>query len=262
MRASAVVAAVVIACSASVGHGQSRVRLHDMSLSPVVEVGANLRIKKIMGEVGTFMIGTFKAGWKNAPHHHTHEQINVGLARAFNIVTPTSPHTVAWLQGLVIPPDVMHGNDVTGAIVDPVLIEFQPVRRVDFPPEREKVAFKTAVSPIAAPADMDLDFRPESPSWQRHASGARMNIKKGQGVAVSAWELPASLTEPVEILPQVPGAELFIYVLDGKIDVTVGADRYETQADVLMVIAPNAPAPRVRSTGTSTVLVFESARLP
>lgn len=262
MRARAVIASMVIACSAATGHGQSRVTRYDLAASPTVEIGANLRIKKIMGEVGTFMFGTFKAGWKNTPHHHTHEQINIGVTGAFNIVTPTTPHKVSRLQGLVIPPDVMHGNDVTGETQDPLLIEFQPVRRVDFPPEREKVAFKTADAPTPAPADMDLDFRPEASGWQPHASGARMNIKRGKGVAISAWQLPSSLKEPVEIRPQVPGAELFVYVLEGAVDAVVGGERHDAAGGVLLVIAPNAAAPRLRPTSASVVLVLEAARLP
>lgn len=261
MRARVVIASVVVACSVSIGQGQSRVTRYDLTTAPVVEIGANLRIRKIMGEVGTFMFGTFKAGWKNTPHHHTHEQINIGVTGAFNIVTPTTPHNVSRLHGLVIPPDVMHGNDVSGETQDPLLIEFQPVRRVDFPPEREKVAFKVADAATPAPADMDLDFRPETSGWQNHASGARMNIKRGKGVAISAWQLPASTREAVEIRPQVPGAELFVYVLDGDVEATVGGDKYAASTNVLLVIAPNAPAPRVRTTGASTVLVLEAAKV-
>jgi quercetin dioxygenase-like cupin family protein len=261
MRITAVITGLVIVGSAAAGASQSRVTSYDVESLPIVEVGANLRIRKIMGEIGTFMIGTFKAGWKNTPHHHTHEQINVGVTGAFDIVTPSTPHRVARLQGLVIPADVLHGNDVSAATLDPVLIEFQPVRRVDFPPEREKVVFTRADAPTPAPAGIDLDFRPESPSWQRHASGARINVKDGTGVAVSAWEFPAGLKAAVEIPPRVSGAEMFVYVLDGSVEAAVGADRHAASAGVLLVIAPDSPAPRVRATAAATLLIFEAARV-
>ena len=260
MRASAVIAVLTVLWSAAPGIGQGQVTRYEIASMPVVEIGANLRIRKVMGEIGTFMIGTFKAGWKNTPHHHTHEQINVGVNGTFNIVTPATPHKVARLQGLVIPADVLHGNDVSAETQDPVLIEFQPVRRVDFPPEREKVTFKVAASPNPAPDDMDLDFRPESSSWQRHGSGARINIKKGKGVAVSAWELPATMKGDVEVR-QIPSAETFVYVLDGSVDVSIGADRHAASAGVLLVAAPNAPAPRLSAKTASVVLIFEAARL-
>jgi quercetin dioxygenase-like cupin family protein len=261
MRARAAIAGLIIVCSAAAGGGQGRVTRYDVSSMPLTEVNANIRIKKIMGEVGTFMIGVFKAGWKSTPHHHTHEQINVGLSGAFNIITPETPHKTARLQGLLIPADVLHGNDVSAETQDPLLIEFQPVRRLDFPPEREKVTFKRADAPSPAPADMDLDFRPESRSWQRHASGARMNVKNGKAVALSAWELRATLKETVEIPPQVTAAETFLYVLDGNVDVAVGTDRHSASTGVLLVIAPGSAAPRVSAKATSTVLIFEAARL-
>lgn len=260
MRASVVVAAIVIAGSSVIGHSQSRVTRYDLAASPTVEIGANLRIKKIMGEVGTFMFGTFKAGWKNTPHHHTHEQVNIGVTGAFNIVTPTTPHKVSRLQGLIIPPDVMHGNDVTGETQDPLLIEFQPVRRVDFPPEREKVAFKTADAPTPAPADMDLDFRLDSPGWQRHASGVRMHIKRGKGVAVSAWQFPSATKDPVAIRAQVAGAESFVYVLEGNVTAAVGGERHVAPAGTLLVIAPGSPGVQVSATGAALLLVLEAGK--
>ncbi|HWI20934.1 MAG TPA: hypothetical protein VNT81_24435 [Vicinamibacterales bacterium] len=162
MKARGLFVCLAIASASALGHGQARVTRYDLSTQPILEVGANLRIKKVLGQVGTFMIGDFKAGWKNTPHHHTHEQINVGVSGAFNIVTPTAPHTVSRMRGLLIPPDVPHGNDVSGETMSPTLIEFQPVRRVDFPPELEKVEFRRAAAPVNAPEGMDLDFRPES----------------------------------------------------------------------------------------------------
>lgn len=262
MRARTVIAGAVIVCSTTVGGAQGRVTRYDVTSMPLAEVNANIRIKKVMGEIGTFMIGVFKAGWRSTPHHHTHEQINVGVTGAFNIITPEAPHKTARLQGLVIPADVLHGNDVSAETQDPLLIEFQPVRRVDFPPEREKVVFKRADAPNPAPADMDLDFRPESASWQRHVSGARMNVKRGKGVAVSAWEIPPALKDAVEIRPQVAAAETFLYVLDGAVDVSVGADRHQASAGVLLVVAAGSTAPRVSAKAASLVLIFEAARLP
>ncbi|MFM8533501.1 MAG: hypothetical protein ACKOEC_07905, partial [Acidimicrobiia bacterium] len=112
-----------------------------------------------------------------------------------------------------------------------------------------------------APADLDLDFRPEASGWQNHASGARINIKRGKGVAISAWQLPAATKETVEIRPQVPGAELFVYVMEGGAEATVGGERHDAGAGVLLVVAPNAPALRLRPNAASVVLVLEAARV-
>lgn len=261
MKVRALIVCLVIASTTAAGTGQAQVTRLELSTLPDLAVGQNLRIKKVMGQIGTFMIGTFKAGWKNTPHHHTHEQINVGLGGAFNIVTPATPHEVSRLRGLLIPPDVFHGNDVSSATDSPLLIEFQPVRRVDFPPEREKVAFRIAAAPVTAPEGMDLDFRAESTTWRRLAEGIRVNSKKGVGAAVSAWEMSSAAKNAIDLRPQITGAEQFVYVFEGAVDVTVGAERHAAPAGTLLVIAPNATA-QIRATGAlSRLLVFEATKV-
>lgn len=227
-----------------------------------MSVNANLQIHKVMGEIGTFMLGAFAPGFKNAPHHHTHDQINVGISNAFDIVTPAKPYPVSRLRGLLVLPDVPHGNVVAADAATPLLIEFQPVRRTDFPPEREKVVFPRAESPASPPAEsLEIDFRPESSTWQRQPSGLRVSSRKGVRAAVSAMEIPASLKTPVAIRPLLSDAELFLYVFDGSVEATAGNARHAASAGILLVNPPSAPALQVRSAaGTAIVLVFEAAK--
>lgn len=253
---------VIVAGSTAVGNGQGRVTRYDVGALPMVEIGTSLRIKKVMGDIGTFMIGTFAAGWKNTPHHHTHEQINVGLTGTFNIVTPATPHEVSSMRGLIIPPDVMHGNDVTAQKESPLLIEFQPVRRVDFPPEREKVTFPRAAGPVTAPDSMDLDFRSGSSTWQRVNDLVRVNVKKGAGVAVSAWQVSAGAKDNFVLRAQIPGSEQFIYLHEGAVELMIGGEKHAAAAGTLLVIAANSPTAQVRGTGAASVLlVFEATKV-
>lgn len=216
-----------------------------------------------MGEIGTFMVGEFVPGFKSTPHNHTHDQINVGISSAFDIVTPAKPYPVSRLRGLVVPPDVLHGNLVAADATAPLLIEFQPVRRTDFPPEREKVVFPRSSAPTPPPAEsLALDFRPESATWQRLPGGARVNARRGVAAAVSAWEIPPSLKTPVDLRPQLPAAELFVYVLDGSVEARAGNDRHAASAGILLVNPPNALPLQVRSTApaTTVVLMFEAVK--
>lgn len=257
------VASVAVALSPAVVQTQSGASKHDLRGRPALEVNANIRVHKVMGEIGTFMIGEFAPGFKSAPHHHTHDQINVGISSAYDVVTTAKPYPVSWLRGLVVPPDVQHGNLVAADALAPVLIEFQPVRRTDFPPEREQVTFPMAPTATPPPAkSLELDFRAESTAWQRLPSGARVNARKGVAAAVAAWEIPASAEVPIDIPSQLPAAEQFVYVLDGLVEARAGKDRHAAPAGILLVNPPGAPPLWVRSTGggTSVLLVFEAAK--
>lgn len=253
----------VVVLSLAVVQSQGGASKHDLRGRPALEVNANIRVHKVMGEIGTFMVGEFAPGFKSAPHHHTHDQINVGISGTHDVVTTAKPYPVSLLRGLFVPPDVQHGNLVTADAPAPVLIEFQPVRRTDFPPEREKVAFPVAPAATPPPAEsLELDFRAESAAWQRLPSGVRVNARKGIAAAVAAWEIPAPARVPIDIRPQLPAAELFVYVIDGVVEARAGDVRHAAPAGILLVNPPGAPPLQVRSTGggASVLLVFEAAK--
>ncbi|HYB96898.1 MAG TPA: hypothetical protein VEC39_18140 [Vicinamibacterales bacterium] len=262
MRLTQFVVCIALAAPQLVDGRQRPVTSYDINTLSMIAVNDNIRIKKVMGEIGTFMIGDFTAGWKSTPHHHTHDQINVGISGRFNIVTPPAPYVVARLRGLLIPPDVQHGNDVTGEPVNPVLIEFQPVRRVDFPPEREKVSFPRAASPNPPAEDLTLDFTRDSRAWERLPNGARANTRKGTAAAVTAWELPGSSSEAIELRRALVASEQFVYVFDGEGEAMSGGDRLAAAGGTLLVGAAGAPAIRMRARGAApvVVLVFEATK--
>ena len=256
-----VAAAIVVALSPAAGGTQGVVARYDLTAAPPLEVNANIRIHKVMGDIGTFMLGEFAPGFKSTPHHHAHDQINVGISNTFDIVTATKPYPVSRLRGLFVLPNVSHGNLVAADAAPPLLIEFQPVRRTDFPPEREKVTFPMAAAPVSPSDNLELDFRPESRTWQRQPSGVRTSASRGTAAAVAAWEIPASLTTPIEIPPQLPGAEVFAYVVEGAIDAQSQSGRHAAPAGTLLVNPPNASPLQVRSSnGTSILLIFEATK--
>jgi hypothetical protein len=82
-------AAVGLACM-PLGAQTSSATRHDLTLQPLMELNSNIRIKKVMGEIGTFALGEFNAGFTSNPHHHTCEPINIGPRRSVLLVFEAS----------------------------------------------------------------------------------------------------------------------------------------------------------------------------
>ena len=245
------------------GAQKSPATSHDLTAQPLMDLNSNIRIKKVMGEIGTFALGEFSAGFKSNPHHHTYEQINIGLSGAFTLPVGGTAHTVAPLRGVVIPPDVEHNNDVP-ATANPVLIEFQSTRRVDFPPEREKVSLP--VGPIALPVpagrQVVFDFSAASTGWDTLANGVRLKASVGTVTAIAVWEIPSAARESFELRRQLPGAEQFAYLVAGAIEGGAGTERFAMTPGVLLVGSPGGPPLRATANGAerSVLLVFEASR--
>lgn len=238
--------------------------LHDLTGMPELELNSNIRIKKVMGEIGTFALGTFRAGFKSAPHHHTYEQINVGLTGAFTLPVAGIRHTVSARRGVAIPPDVEHNNDVPGDAGDPELIEFQSARRLDFPPERQQIVLPVgpAALPVPAGRQVAFDFGSSSPGWQAIAKGVRMHASTGGTTAISAWEFATSADEEIPLRVLLPGAEQFVYVVNGVVEATSEARRFAVNSGALAVNPLGGQPLRIRRQGKqpALLLVFESRR--
>jgi quercetin dioxygenase-like cupin family protein len=244
---------------------ETKIAVYDLAGMPMLEASATLRLKKVMGQIGTFALGQFVAGIKSTnPHHHTHEQINVGLTSWLEQKVGGVPHRVAELQGTLIAADVVHGPIMTPEDAAPTFIEFQPVRRTDLPPERVKSAFPIAATEMPLPQGwrVALDFTSTSSDWERLSNGVRAKASTGKGVSVSAWQIPASATAPFDLQLHVPGAEQFAYIVSGAVEIGSGNERHQVKAGALLVNPPDSRPMQARaiSTAAATLLVFEAAK--
>ena len=70
----------VVVFSLTVVQAQGDASKHDLRGRPALEINANIRVHKVMGEIGTFMVGEFAPGFKSAPHHHTTKSMSASLA--------------------------------------------------------------------------------------------------------------------------------------------------------------------------------------
>lgn len=261
--AQAMSAALVSGMAVSVLSAQpSAPVLHDLGGMPELELNSNIRIKKVMGEIGTFALAKFRAGFKSAPHHHTYEQVNVGIAGAFTLPVAGIRHTVSAMRGVAIPPDVEHNNDVPGDAGDPELIEFQSARRLDFPPERQQIVLPVGPTALPVPPGRQVafDFGSSSPGWQAISTGVRMHASTGGATAISAWEFASTAQDVTTLRLLLPGAEQFVYVVDGVVEATSEARRFPMKSGALLVNPSGGQSLRIERQGNqpALLLVFEA----
>jgi quercetin dioxygenase-like cupin family protein len=236
---------------------------YDMTAQSWMELNPNIRLKKAMGEIGTFSLGEFKAGFISTPHHHTYEQITIGLSGEFTLPVGGVRHTVSALRGVVIPADVEHNNDVPQSQT-PTLIEFQSTRRVDFPPEREKVALPVGPVALQVPAGHDViaDFTTTSTGWKTTTEGVRVKASVSSVSAVGVWIVPVGVRQSFELRRHLQGSEQFAYLVEGAGEVSAGTERASMTPGTLVVGVPGSASLRATARGDrQTVwLVFEATR--
>lgn len=258
-RSLLVAALAVIAASLPARTQSPPFASHDLLALPFVQLNPVLRVRTVVGEVGSFAIGEYAAGPPRNPHHHTYEQINVGLSGTSGIRMAGQLLELGALGATLAPNDVEHVLENTGR--QSTLLEFQPVRRFDLLPERRPVTLPVGPTAVPVPAAWPLhtDFSSASTGWEALGSGVRRKAVKGHRAAMAVWRIPGSATTDFDLSLQLPGAEQFIYVVEGRAQFSRGTYRAEGSPDVLVVSGPNAPPVRARSTGQpAVVLVLEA----
>lgn len=259
------IALCLASCMAAVSLMAQRPLLlrHDLAAQSWMELNPNIRIKKVMGDIGTLSLGEFKAGFRSAPHHHTYEQINIGLFGEFTLPVGGLRHAVSALRGVVIPADVEHNNDVLNSQT-PTLIEFQSTRRVDFPPEREKVALPVGAEALPVPAGYQVaaDFTATSTGWETTAQGVRTKARVSSVSAVGVWVVPVGVRQAFELRRHLPGSEQFAYLVEGAAEASAGTERASMTPGTVVVGVPGGAPLRATAHGDrqTLLLVFEATR--
>src|SRR5687767_9702795 len=81
---------------------------YDINAMPWTDLSPRLRIRAVVGQIGSFALGEFAAGSKTALHHHTYEQANLVLDGSLDIYVAGRPHALSARGGTLIPVDVEH----------------------------------------------------------------------------------------------------------------------------------------------------------
>jgi quercetin dioxygenase-like cupin family protein len=127
---------------AAAGPPTDTVTSHDVSSLPWTQLRPGIQIKPVVGQIGTFVFAEIEPRAQTVPHHHTHEQANLGLAGSSEIAIGGMTHRLAPRVGTVAPPDAEHFIANPGTVTA-TLLEFQPIRRLDLLPPRPSLTYLT-----------------------------------------------------------------------------------------------------------------------
>lgn len=260
----AVLAALIATVTLSPAQTEA-VAYHDFSTMAKWKLG-NGQIRAVMGQSGTLAVlemppgtlGPAANAGRNA-HHHTQEQIVIGIGGSVIGVIGAGPYRLGSYGAVVVPSNWQHFG-INGSVAEPAtLIEFQPVLRKNwFSPYPPDTSEKSA-EPLAVSHDQHLfeDFTPSTKGWRVEASGASSKVLSGKTIRLTMWDLtkPNAATDLGHAK-----SERFVYVLEGNAEITVNSARREAKAETLAVISSAANDVRLTSLGKgrTIVAVFEA----
>lgn len=245
---------------ASLSAQAEAVKYVDLSTLPLTPLG-KLQGKGFVGRSGSFVAAQLPPGLRTTLHHHTHEQITIGLTGSMEISIGGVVHPLRVFGAGITPPNSQHfvGNSDGTAIATG--IEFQPILRPDWFPPYPKVTLAASSEPIPVSPEQVVfeDLAPSSGGWQVAVDGARSKTLSGRACRVTIWDLSAP-NASADLTPKSARSERFVYVLAGRAEMTVGRAGRNIGTEMLAVVSSGAESIRLRAIGTgrTLILVFES----
>ena len=246
--------------SASPSAQTEAVKYIDLATVPLTTLG-KLRAKGFVGRSGSFVTAQLPPGYRGTPHHHTHEQITIGLTGSIEVSIGGVVNPLGEFGATIVPSNSQHfiANSDSTAIATG--IEFQPVLRPDWFPPYPKVTLPASSEPVPVPPERVVvtDLAPSSGGWQVAVSGARSKTLAGETCGATMWHL-STPNASAELTAKSARSERFVYVLAGQAEMTVGRAGRKVGAEMLAVVSSGAEGIRLRSIGTERplILVFES----
>jgi len=187
------------------------VSIRDMSKIPSTEPAPGVHLHTVIGATGSMSLCEFGPGAASSRHHHTREQVDVGVTGTVDMTLGAHVEKIGPGSGVIVPPDVEHlianpGNALM------TLIEFHPVRRPDLVPPLPAITFAQSPNPVSVPDGRTLVAKLDQPSG---GSVDAPRTIRGETCALTWRPLPRRVTPP-EI--QATAVEVFIYVVRGDAD--------------------------------------------
>ena len=214
-----------------------------------------------MGRSGSLVAVQVPPGWRGTPHHHTHEQITIGLSGSMEISIDGVVHPLPAYGAAITPADSGHFVANSDSTAVATAIEFQPVLRPDWFPPYPKVTFPASSEPISVSPDQVVfkDLAPSSDGWHVAAEGARSKTHTGRTCRITMWDLSSPNTAK-DLMPKSARSERFVYVLAGRAEMTVGRAGRAIAPELLAVVSSGAEGIRLKAMGKerTLILVFES----
>ena len=218
----------------------ARVSVRDLSAMPWTELRAGLRGKTVVGSVGSVTFFEIDPGVSTNPHHHTREQVNVGLVGTPHLIVDGRSHPLPRLTTVITPSEVAHSATNISRTTATAL-EFHTARRLDFVPPMPRVTFPAAPEPRhLAPSERILtafDTLQAAPGTARGSTSAlSLHRLRGDGAMAIAND----------------GDEHILFVVDGE--GTIGSTRLA--AGYVAAVPPSSRSIEIRTGAGLTVLEF------
>lgn len=220
-----------------------RLTIRNMRAVPAIELTPHLHLHTVVGNTASVSFAELDSGAVVAVHHHTREQVDVGLTGVIEATIGSHTEFLSPGTGIVIPADVDHGFR-NGSPRPATAIEFHTVPRPDLVPPRPPMKFPAAPEPTGTPADQHLITRIDS------SSGGMLEGRS----CVVRWR---SLTGPVEVHPHPTATELFVYVARGNATVIAAGHVHTISEGSLVIIPGGLTSVRIDPRGSSSTALVE-----
>lgn len=224
-----------------------------MSDVPATQLAKGFMGRTIVGATGSFTFGEFEDGAGAAIHHHTREQVNVGIEGVMEMALGTHTEPVPVGAAAISPADVMHSirNRSGGKLIS---LEFHTIRRPDLTPSRTRpaVPYPISAEAVAVPDDSKLVVQLASPGMPAGVA------KTAQGKTCTvAWRRVAPGAAATDLAPAKSSAELFVYVVSGEADVTAPGLSQHVSAGTVVIIPGPQEHVMIKAAGSADVALVE-----
>jgi quercetin dioxygenase-like cupin family protein len=224
---------------------------HDVASLPWTDLRPGLRIKVVVGEFGTFAFVEMEPGVRTSGHHHTHEQVNLGLSGSAEVSIDGSIHRLDSFGATITPANATHllANNGNAKAVS---LEFQPVRRLDLVPPRSALTFPASPQPVPLPRDARV-FALLAPSSSGQDQGTIVKELAGKTGRLRVGRVGGAQGGQLDLSRS--AGESFVYVVEGKAEVTAGANQRKVAPQTLVVVSGQARDTRLNTAIGNTVMV-------
>jgi mannose-6-phosphate isomerase-like protein (cupin superfamily) len=213
-------------------------------------LGANIRVKSVVGTVGTFSLAEFAPGATAAVHHHAREQANLGWSGGLHMTVDSQTVPLVVGAAVLVPPDVAHGLENVG-VIPASMIEFHTVRRIDLVPPHPRASFPRGAVAMPMPRDRRVFAAFDS----AHAPRPGADVVITGSTATLRIHRLGSDAEIILNPEPTRDAEQFVFVLTGAGEI-IDASGARTVSPGTLIVAPaNVPLARVRAPSDKQLLL-------
>ena len=228
-----VLLAYVLAGERAVGQGP--VSVHHLARLPFIEVAPGIRVRTVVGSIGSFSLAEFDSGSATRRDHHVREQVNVGLEGTLRMEVDTLHVPLVPGVMVLVPGDVAHAiRNESGTAAS--MIEFHTVRRDDLVEPRRAISFPRGATPVHVngPASVAAVFEPGPAT---------------QGIPPGWWLAGAQTVAQVTRIASGRGVELgtvtaeeLVFILRGRASLVIRDGSTDVSAGWLVVLPPGTRA--------------------